>query len=541
MLGLPGTVSRGESIDPAGPRIASVQSTYSSVDRRAAGQGNYSRSMTGNPNIASWLTDRAATDPSLPAIKQGEVILTYSGLDNAAARTATLLAEHGVTAGDRVALIMPNVAYFPVAYYAILRLGAIVVPMNPLLKAGEISFTFDDAGIKVAVVFAMFEPEASKAASTTGTDVIVVTPSEFDHELADIVARTEVVHRSEDDTAVLLYTSGTTGTPKGAELSHRNLSSNVTTSRETLMPLGPGDVVFGGLPLFHSFGQTVALNAAIAAGACLTLLPRFDGEQALELVERDRVTLFLGVPSMYVALLAVKDKQRFNTSTLRQAASGGASLPVEVLHGVEQAFGFKLIEGYGLSETSPIASFNHPDRPTKPGSVGTPIRGCEFELRDADDRRVADGEIGEIVIRGENVMKGYWGQPEATAEAMRGGWFHTGDLATRDADGYYFIVDRVKDLIIRNGFNVYPREVEEVLYAHPDVAEAAVFGVPDATHGEEVAALVTLKEGGTVTEDQLRDWVKEQIAVYKYPRIVRFGPLPKGPTGKILKREIKFG
>jgi long-chain acyl-CoA synthetase len=497
--------------------------------------------MTGNSNIASWLTDRAATDPSLPAIKQGEVILTYSGLDNAAARTATLLAERGVTAGDRVGLIMPNVAYFPVAYYAILRLGAIVVPMNPLLKAGEISFTFDDAGIRVAVVFSMFEPEAAKAASTTGTDVIVVTPSEFDHELADVVASNEVVHRSDDDTAVLLYTSGTTGTPKGAELSHRNLSSNVTTSRETLMPLGPGDVVFGGLPLFHSFGQTVALNAAIAAGACLTLLPRFDGEHALELVERDRVTLFLGVPSMYVALLAVKDKQRFNTSTLRQAASGGASLPVEVLHGVEQAFGFQLIEGYGLSETSPIASFNHPDRPTKPGSVGTPIRGCEFELHDADDQPVGDGEIGEIVIRGENVMKGYWGQPEATAEAMRGGWFHTGDLATRDADGYYFIVDRVKDLIIRNGFNIYPREVEEVLYAHPDVAEAAVFGVPDATHGEEVAALVTLKEGGTVTEDQLRDWVKEQIAAYKYPRIVRFGPLPKGPTGKILKREIKLG
>jgi long-chain acyl-CoA synthetase len=496
--------------------------------------------MTGNSNIARWLTDRAATDPSLPAIKQGDAILTFSALDAAAARCATVLAQHGVGPGDRVALIMPNVAYFPVAYYAILRLGAVVVPMNPLLKAGEISFTWTDSEAKVAVVFSAFADEATKAASTTGTDVIVVTPGEFDKTLAAAEPTDAVVERAADDTAVILYTSGTTGTPKGAELSQHNVSSNVVTSRETLMPIGPGDVLFGGLPLFHSFGQTVALNASIAAGACLTLLPKFDGEQALQIVARDRVTLFLGVPTMYMALLAVKDRERFDTSTLTRAASGGASLPVEVLRGVEEAFGFQLIEGYGLSETSPIASFNHPDRPTKPGSVGTPIRGVEFDLRDVDDQPVAEGAIGEIVIRGENIMKGYWKQPEATAEAMRGGWFHTGDLATRDADGYYFIVDRVKDMIIRNGFNVYPREVEEVLYTHPDVAEAAVFAVPDAKHGEEVAALVTLKEGGTVTEEELRDWVKAKIAAYKYPRIVRFGVLPKGPTGKILKREIKF-
>jgi long-chain acyl-CoA synthetase len=496
--------------------------------------------MTANPNLACWLTDRASTDPNLPAIKQGETILTYGALDAAAARAATLLAQHGVTPGDRVALIMPNVAYFPVVYYAILRLGAVVVPMNPLLKAGEIAFTWDDSGARVAVVFALFAEEATKAAGTTGTDVIVVAPGDFDRELADTEPTTGVVERAADDTAVILYTSGTTGTPKGAELTHRNVWSNVTTSLETLMPLGPGDMVFGGLPLFHSFGQTVGLNAAIASGACLTLLPRFDGEQALEIVQRDRVTLFLGVPTMYMGLLAVKDKERFDTSTLLLAASGGASLPVEVLRGVEEAFGFRLIEGYGLSETSPIASFNHPDRPTKAGSVGTPIRGVEFELHDSEDRPVADGEIGEIVIRGENVMKGYWRRPEATAEAMRGGWFHSGDLATRDADGYYFIVDRVKDMINRSGFNVYPREVEEVLYSHPDVAEAAVLAVPDARHGEEVAAMVTLKEGGTVTEDELRDWVKTRIAAYKYPRIVRFGVLPKGPTGKILKREITF-
>ena len=493
-----------------------------------------------NANIATWLSDRAASDPNLPAIKQGEHILTYGALDNASSRCASLLADRGVAAGDRVALIMPNVAYFPVAYYAILRLGAVVVPMNPLLKAGEISYAWKDAGVKVAVVFAMFAEEAAKAAEITGTEVVVVTPGEFESSLAAATPAEGVAERSSDDTAVILYTSGTTGNPKGAELSHDNLGSNVRTDLATLMPLGPGDVVFGGLPLFHSFGQTCGLNASIAAGACLTLLPKFDGEEALRIVQDDQVTVFLGVPTMYMALLAVTDPGRFDTSRLKLAASGGASLPVEVLYEVQRRFGFQLLEGYGLSETSPIASFNHPDRPSKPGSVGIPIAGVEFQLWSPDGTEVAEGEVGEIVIRGENVMKGYWNNPDATAEAMRGGWFHSGDLATRDEDGFYFIVDRKKDMILRNGLNVYPREVEEVLYSHPAVAEAAVFGVPDALHGEEIAALVTLKDGASATEDEIRDYVKEKIAAYKYPRIIRFGALPKGPTGKILKREIKI-
>ncbi|GAA2097349.1 long-chain fatty acid--CoA ligase [Microlunatus panaciterrae] len=496
--------------------------------------------MDANPNIVTFLTERAVTEPELPAIKLGETVLSYRALDDVSARFATILTEHGVRPGDRVALIMPNLPYFPITYYAMLRLGAIVVPMNPLLKAGEIAFAWTDAEVRVAVVFTLFADEATKAATSTGTDVIVVTPGELDALLARTQPSPEVAVRDAEDTAVILYTSGTTGQPKGAELTHHNLGSNVRTTLETLLPMAPGDVVFGGLPLFHSFGQTVGLNSAIAGGACLTLLPRFDGEQALQIVQDDKVTVFLGVPTMYMGLLAVKDPARFDTSTLRIAASGGASLPVEVLRGVEQTFGFKLIEGYGLSETSPVASFNHPDRDSKPGSIGTPIRGVEFGLRDENDREVGEGEIGEIVIRGENVMKGYWNRPDATAEVMRGGWFHTGDLATRDADGYYFIVDRKKDMIIRNGFNVYPREVEEVLYTHPEVAEAAVVGVPDPQHGEEIAALVTLRDGATVTEDALRDWVKDRIAAYKYPRIVKFGALPKGPTGKILKREIRL-
>jgi long-chain acyl-CoA synthetase len=412
--------------------------------------------------------------------------------------------------------------------------------MNPLLKAGEITYAWNDSGAKLAVVYPLFAEEAAKAATLTGTEVIITVPGEWDAELARTEPTNEVLGCRGDDTAVILYTSGTTGQPKGAELTHANVRSNVRTTIETLLPMAPGDVIFGGLPLFHSFGQTVGLNSAIAGGACLTLLPKFDGEQALSIIDSDRVSVFLGVPTMYMGLLTVEDTARFDTTALRVAASGGASLPVEVLHRVEQTFGITLLEGYGLSETSPVASFNHPDRPTKPGSVGTPIRGVEFGLWDEDDKEVADGEIGEIVIRGENVMKGYWNRPEATAEAMRGGWFHSGDLARRDEDGFYFIVDRKKDMINRSGYNVYPREVEEILYAHPAVAEAAVLGVPDAMCGEEVAALVTLKEGASATEDELRDFVKGQIAAYKYPRIIRFGPIPKGPTGKILKREIKF-
>jgi len=497
-------------------------------------------SQPATTNIASWVRDRAATDPDLPAIKQGDTVLSYADLESAASRLATMLINRGITAGDRVAMIMPNVAYFPIVYYGILRVGAIAVPMNPLLKAGEISFVWSDCGAKVAMVFPLFAEEAAKAATATGTDVIMTAPGEFETAVADMEPTQQVAEVTGADTAVILYTSGTTGQPKGAELTHANLSSNVRTTIETVLPMAPGDVVFGGLPLFHSFGQTVGLNSAMAGGACLTLLPKFDGDQALSIISRDRVTIFLGVPTMYMALLAVKEKERFDTASLKVAASGGASLPVEVLHGVEEAFGFRLLEGYGLSETSPVASFNHPDQPSKPGSVGTPIRRVEFELHDAEDRAVGNGEIGEIVIRGENVMKSYWNQPNATAEAMRGGWFHSGDLARRDEDGYYFIVDRKKDMINRGGYNVYPREVEEILYAHPAVAEAAVFGVPDAMYGEEVAALVTLKEGASATDAELRDYVKDQIAAYKYPRIIRFGPIPKGPTGKILKREIKF-
>lgn len=499
-----------------------------------------SSSATGSDsaNIVEWLSHHAAQRPDAPAVKQGETVLSYAALDDASARVAGLLDAQGVQPGDHVGLIMPNVGYFPVIYYGILRLGAVVVPTNPLLKSAEISYIWGDAECGTAFVFSSFADDARLAATDVGTQLIEVSAGEFDGLLGRQPAVTDIAARRRGDSAVILYTSGTTGHPKGAELSHANIGSNAATSVDTLFRGGPDDVVFGGLPLFHTFGQTCAMNSSVYAGSCLTLLPKFDPDDALALVERDRVSVLAGVPTMYMALLAVEDKHRYDTSSLRLAASGGASLPVEVLHGVEQAYGFTMLEGYGLSETSPVVTFNHPDRPTKPGSIGTPIRGVEARIGDPAGAEVPRGEVGEILVRGENLMKGYWNDPQATAAAMRGDWFATGDLGREDEDGYFFVVDRVKDMIVRNGYNVYPREVEELLYTHPDVAEVAVVGIPDQRHGEEIAAVVTCKPDAQVTEDELREWTRERIAAYKYPRVITFGTIPKGPTGKMLKRSI---
>ncbi len=346
--------------------------------------------------------------------------------------------------------------------------------------------------------------------------------------------------RDPEDTAVILYTSGTTGTPKGAELTHRNLIMNADASR-ALFDLGSDAVTLGALPLFHSFGQTCGLNATIAAGGTLTLIPRFDPGKALEIIQRDQVNVFEGVPTMYSAMLHHAEREKFDTSSLKLCGSGGSAMPVELLRGFDKAFDCKILEGYGLSETSPVASFNHRDRERKPGSIGTPIEGVEMKVVDDDGKDVPQGEVGEIMIRGHNVMKAYWNRPEATAEAIDDdGWFKTGDMARVDEDGYFFIVDRKKELIIRGGYNVYPREIEEVLYEHPAVREAAVLGVPHDELGEEVGAAVALKDGEEVDADQLRKFVKEQVAAYKYPRHIWFvDELPKGPTGKILKREIE--
>ncbi|WP_392972309.1 long-chain fatty acid--CoA ligase [Streptomyces sp. LN245] len=490
-------------------------------------------------NLVTLLAATVAAHGENVAVRHDDDTLTYAELDDASARVAALLRDRGLLPGDRVALTMPNVPLFPVLYYGILRVGGVVVPMNPLLKAREIAFTLRDCGARVALVSPLFADEVTKAAAETGTDCLVTGSADFDTLLRGHEPLRDTPDRADDDPALILYTSGTTGTPKGAELSHRNLASNTLTTAETLLQVGPDDVLFGGLPLFHAFGQTCALNVAVATGATLTLLPRFDPRGALEVIARDKVTVFLGVPTMYAALLHAELPDGFDAGLVRLAVSGGAALPVEVLHGFERRFGAAVLEGYGLSETSPVAAFNHPDRPRKAGSIGMPIRGVEMRLAAEGGGVAAPGEVGEIAIRGENVMTGYWNRPEATAEAVRDGWFHSGDLARVDEDGFYFIVDRKKDMIIRGGYNVYPREIEEVLYEHPAVAEAAVVGMPHPLHGEEIAAVVTLRPGAQATAEEIRAHAKERVAAYKYPRVVTIAAeLPKGPTGKILKREI---
>ncbi len=490
-------------------------------------------------NLAKNLTETLRVHAGRVAVRVGNAAMTYRALDEASARVAGVLHEQGLKPGDRVGIMMPNVAEVPVVYYGILRAGGIVVPMNPLLKAREVAYYLGDSGARLVFAWHAFADEARRGAEQAKTEFIIVDEADFPDLLASASPVEEVTDRHSEDTAVILYTSGTTGQPKGAELTHGNLISNTDVARTDVLRARAEDVIFGGLPLFHVFGQTVALNVAVASGACLTLLPRFDPAHALRIIAGHRVTVFEGVPTMYVALLHQPDRAGYDVSTLRTCISGGAALPVEVLRGFENAVGCTVLEGYGLSETSPVASFNQPGRERKPGSIGTPIRGVQMRVVDNSDHAVPQGEVGEIVIRGPNVMKGYWHRPEATAEAIRDGWFHSGDLARVDEDGYFYIVDRKKDLIIRGGYNVYPREIEEVLYEHPAVAEAAVIGLAHSAMGEEVGAAVTLKPGATISAEELRDYVKGQVAAYKYPRHVWIADaLPKGPTGKIRKRDI---
>jgi long-chain acyl-CoA synthetase len=485
--------------------------------------------------------DRVTSDrASHPAVRMDDLVLDYSQLREAAGRVVSLLSTLGVVPGDRVGIMLPNVPAFPIAFYGALASGAVVVPMNPLLKSREVSFYLGNSGAKVLFAWHAAAEEAAKGAAATGTAVVTVEEPDMSSVLAGLLAVHVRTERADDDDAVILYTSGTTGQPKGAQLTHANMARNAELTVETLLGVTPDDVVMGCLPLFHVFGLTCGLNATIAGGGTLTLLPRFDAGKALGIIARDQVTVFEGVPTMYAAMLHHPDSATADVTSLRTCVSGGAAMPVEILHSFEKTFGCMILEGYGLSETSPVASFNHPNAERKPGSIGTPVTGVEMRLVGPDGTDVPPGEVGEIAIRGHNVMKGYWGQPEATAEAIPDGWFRTGDLARVDEDGYYFIVDRKKEMIIRGGYNVYPREIEEVLYEHPAVAEAAVVGLAAGDLGEEVGAAVALKPGATATPEELRDYVKQRVAAYKYPREVWLvDELPKGPTGKILRREVR--
>ena len=502
-------------------------------------------------NLAIMLRETATATPDKPLVHVHDLSFTYAQVDEISGRVASALLATGLVRGDKVAVQLPNVPQFLFAYFGILKAGLVMVPLNPLLVAPEVAYHLQDSDTKVLITFEMFAAEAVKgAAQVEGVTTYVVNlpgsderPEGTKHfdELYFADDTRELVPTEADDTAVLLYTSGTTGKPKGAELTHFQLFMNCTVAGG-LFDYQDSDVGIAVLPLFHVFGLSSVLNTSVRYGGTVVLVPRFEMEAVLEAMEKHSVTIFSGVPTMYFALLAADTSSR-DLSALRVGVSGGAAIPGEVIRSFEEKFpGVVVLEGYGLSETASTTTFNVNAEQRKVLSIGRPIWGVQCQIVDEDDKPLPAGEahVGEIVIRGHNVMKGYYKNPEATAEAMRGGWFHTGDLGYVDDDGFYFIVDRKKDLVIRGGYNVYPREIEEVLYAHPAVAEAAVIGRPDDKLGEEVVAVVSQQAGADVTPEELIAWCKERLAAYKYPREVRIvAELPKGPTGKILKKELR--
>ncbi|MGB8650564.1 MAG: long-chain fatty acid--CoA ligase [Mycobacteriales bacterium] len=496
--------------------------------------------------IASILAESATRFPDNTAVVLGDLRLTYAQLWGHAKQYAAVLRERGIGPGDKVALLLPNTPHFPLAYYGTLALGAVAVPVHALLKAEEIEYVLSDSGAKALVCAAPLLGEGAKGAELAGVPLLAVMDGgdaaveRIDSLALQATPIDAVEPREPEDTAVVLYTSGTTGKPKGAEITHLNVTMNVVVSAQHSFDIGEDDVVLGCLPLFHTFGQTCCMNTAFYVGATVVLLPRFDGAEALRLLVDEKCTIFMGVPTMYVGLLEAAKTSDLRPQ-LKTALSGGAALPLAVLERFTEVFGTKVLEGYGLTETSPVATFNQKGFEPKPGTVGKSIWGVEVEVARAEvDERIEllpTGELGEIVVRGHNVFKGYLNKPEATATAIVDGWFRTGDLGTKDTDGYVTIVDRKKDMVIRGGYNVYPRDVEEVLLRHPGVGQVAVIGLPDPQYGEEVCAVVV--KDGEVTEEEVIAFGKEHLAAYKYPRRVVFADaLPLGPSGKVLKREL---
>ncbi len=492
-------------------------------------------------NLALNLVATAGRIPERTAAIAEADAMSYAELDSASSRFATFLDREGVGVGDRVGVMLPNIPAAVIAYYGIWRLGGIAVPMNPLMQAREVDFYLSNTGAVALIGTLDFAQAATQGAEAAGARVWVVDDAELAQMTNHLPEFGEPVQREESDTAVVLHTSGTTGRPKGAELTHGSLGSNQEVVVRSLLKLTDADVVMACLPLFHVFGMTCAMNAAITAGAGLSLVARFHPAKVIERIQRDRVTVLEAVPTMYTALLSVADQfPREATATLRTCISGGAALPVAVLNDFEKAFNAVILEGYGLSETSPAATFNHPDAERRAGSIGTPIEGVRLRLVDEKGDEVQNGAAGEIQIKGPNVMKGYWNLPDATRDSIKDGWFSTGDIGVVDEDGYYYVVDRKKDLIIRGGYNVYPREVEEALHEHPAVAGVVVIGIPHESLGEEVGAAVVLKAAASIGVEELRQFAKERVAAYKYPRRIWFvDSLPTGPTGKSLRREVK--
>jgi long-chain acyl-CoA synthetase len=504
-------------------------------------------------NLATILTETTLAAPDSPVCRIGGNTTTYRELDDLSGRAAAGLREAGLSPGQVVALQLPNIPQFLVAYFGALKAGLVVLPLNPLLMAPELEYHLTDSAAALLIGFQGLHAEAAKACETTGVPLYLVSAGEGalpegTRPVTELISTApldepggDVVARGPDDTAVLVYTSGTTGKPKGAELTHFQLYMNCTVAGG-LFGARSDDVVLAVLPFFHVFGLSSVMNVFVRYGGCLSILPRFQPSAVLDAIEADRCTVIGGVPTMLHAL-AQQDITGRDLSALRVAVSGGASLPEDVMRTFEEKYGIEVLEGYGMTETASSCSFNRPgDR--KVLSIGKPLWGVRMRVADSSDQLLPPGRehVGEILIRGHNVMKGYFGRPEATAQTLRGGWLHSGDLGYVDEDGFYFIVDRAKDLVIRGGYNVYPREIEEVLYAHPAILEAAVIGKPDERLGEEVVAVVALREGASVSAEEIIAYSRERLAAYKYPREIRFmAELPKGPSGKILKAALRDG
>jgi len=498
-------------------------------------------------NLAQLLIDSTGRRPEHPAVVFRNQVVTYSDLDRRTDALAWGLRQKGLGPGDIVVLMMPNSIDWIIAYYALAKLGAVVLPVNFLYRTDELAHIFRDSKARAfmgrADHLAYAGPLVLKSGQfdlklTAGDD----TPPGFE-PLNDLFLDRgpfPAYEAQDDDTFAIIYTSGTTGLAKGAMLTHHSLGSNARTVAD-MRHTEPHDVCLGVLPLFHIYGQTSSMNASMYLGLTIRLWEHFEEEAVFKAIETEESSILIAVPTIFNRLAEMAAQTPPVRSSLRFCVSGGASLPVEVLRRFEKAFQVTIYEGYGLTECSPVCVENPYGRPTKPGSIGVPIPGFEARIVDERDRDVPRGEVGELIVRGPGVMKGYLNQPEATAETLKGGWLHTGDLARQDEDGYIYIVDRKKEMIIRGGYNVYPREIEEVLYSHPAVLEAAVVGAPHADLGEEVAAVIVPRPGASPTADEIRAYVKERVAPYKYPRVVRFVPeLPKTNTGKILKRRISL-
>lgn len=519
-------------------------------------------------NLASCLSDSAARFAKQQAVVCGDRSYTFAELDRWSAQIAEVFLAQGLKKGDQVVLLAPNVPEFTAVYYAILRVGGVVVPLNTLFLTNELAGLVEHSDAKFMVVWHTFAEKGAAAFEQvdecqklfimgTGRENISdsllfvesdrFTPRQNRYILDELVAEmpgvVDCCQTLPDDSAVILYTSGTTGRSKGVELSHFNLYSNALyVSESRALHIQSGDVAVAVLPLFHTFGQTAIQNSSIMAGATIVMIPQFEPRRVLEEMQEHRASHIAAVPTMYNLILQTQRRYRYDLTALRVAVSGGASMPVSVYHEFEDVFGIKINEGYGLSETSPVACLTPAFGPlNKPGSIGPELRGTQVRVVRDDGTFANADEIGELVIRGHNVMKGYYKDPAATAAAfLDNGWFRSGDVAKMDADRFVYIVDRAKDVIIRGGMNIYPREIEEVLYHHPAVSEVAVVGIPDKTLSENVIAFVALAPGATVTALELQKYCRDRLAVYKCPKMVEFvEQLPKNSSGKILKRMLR--